>query len=133
MDHPYQHADYPFILIYVDAEGISWKARAREGKMVDAIKELRQKEIAKGNGNMPLRDAKDVVEAYVNHFKDVSRSKIDPVRINDRVTLHVTPDPDGGYNVELVTKIAAGHANNVGELMQMVASITAQQNSPSAH
>lgn len=128
MDHPYKHADYPFILIYVDAEGISWKARAREGKMVDAIKELRQKEIAKGNGNMPLRDAKDVVEAYVNHFKDVRSKSIDPVRINDKVALHVTPADDGGYDVVMVTTVAKGHVHSVGELMQLVAQVAAQEN-----
>lgn len=128
MDHPYQHADYPFNLIYVDAEGISWKARAREGKIVDAIKELRQKEIAKGNGNMPLREAKDVVEAYVNHVNDVRRKTLDPVRINDKVALHVTPAVDGGYDVVMVTTVAKGHVYSVGELMQLVAQVAAQEN-----
>lgn len=128
MDHPYQHAGYPFNLIYVDAEGISWKARAREGRLVEAIKELRNKERDNGNGLMGLKVAKDTVEAYVNHFKDVRSKSIAPVRISNTVSLHVTPTADGGYDVVKVTNVAAGHVHSVGELLQLVAQIAAQEN-----
>jgi len=125
MDHPYKHADYPFNLIYLNYESCSWKTQAREGRFVEAIKELRWQEGRNGENVLGLKVAKDTVEAYVNHYRTV-QPKMEPIRINDRVSLHVTPDDGGGYNVQMVTTIAAGHAHTVNELMHMVARITAQ-------
>lgn len=128
MDHPYKYADYPFNLIHLDPEGYSWKVNARAGKYVEAIKDMRRQEANKGH-TLGLKPAKDAVEAYVSFIRDNTNVRLDPIRINDRVSLHVTPDPDGGYNVQMVTTVAAGHASTLNDLMRIVTHITIQQTS----
>lgn len=117
MTTDYSKAPYPFSLIATHPEGMVWKREARNGRVVDAIKALREFTKQEVNEVLGLKEAKDVVESYINYVRVLETTK-NIVELNKGVALHVYPMIDGSFRVEHVS--AMDPVRNLEELLTLV-------------
>lgn len=102
-----------------DDESCAWKSEARAGKLIPAIRVLRE---AHGLG---LKEAKDIVEKYVSHYRASQSKEASSHRIplTDSKTLVITryTDTSSYVSIETMESDFLGLYHNGTELLDIVA------------